>query len=75
MNATARLIVWISGVFYGSPPRMTYNKFLVRPPIEFLQAARCAEAEIFISSSPVSSINFLFKLKGPSHIWMILPDP
>ena len=58
MNATARLIVCISGVFYGSPPRTTFIKFLVRPPIEFLQAAQCAEAEVFIGSSPITSVNF-----------------
>ena len=62
MNTTARPIVWIPGVFRGSPPRITLNKLLVRPPIEFLQAAHCAEAEIFTGSSPVSSTNFLPKL-------------
>ena len=34
MNATARPIVWIPGVFHGFPPRITFNKLLVRPTIE-----------------------------------------
>ena len=63
MNATARLIVWISDVFYGSPPRITFIKFLVRPPIEFRQAAQCAQAQVFAGSSPFTSFDFLRKLK------------
>jgi len=46
---------WISGVSYGVPPRMTFIKFLVRPPIEFRQAAQCAQAQVSVGGSPMSS--------------------
>ena len=56
---------WISGVSYGVPPRMTFIKFLVRPPIEFRQAAQCAQAQVSVGGSPITSFDF-FLLKSGS---------
>ena len=49
---------WISGVSYGAFPRMTFVKFLVRPPIEFRQAAQCAQAQVSVGGSPITSFDF-----------------
>ena len=54
--------MWISGVFHGSPPRKLIIKFLVRPPIEFLQAAQRAHGpSLVICLVRVST--FFFKLE------------
>ena len=65
MNTTACLIEWISGVFHGLPPRMTFIKFSVRPPIEFRQAAQCARAQVSVGGSPITSFDFFVKKVGP----------
>ena len=56
---------WISGVSYGAFPRMTFVKFLVRPPIEFRQAAQCARAQVSVGGSPITSFDFFVKKVGP----------
>ena len=50
--------MWTSGVFHGLPPRMTFIKFSVRPPIEFRQAAQCAQAQVSAGGSPITSFDF-----------------
>ena len=75
VNTTARPIVWIPGVFCGSPPRITLISCWSVPQLNFIRRHIVRRPRFLISGSPVLKNNFLTKWWGPSQKWMILPGP